>query len=97
MVHQVTTSDNEWYNEWQRMTTSGTANDNEWQRVLQWVTTSGTTNDNKWSNEWKQMRVILGFRMKKLCNLKLQYIQQCLFQIIMSNRTFAEAAAEAVP
>ena len=29
MVHPVTTGDNEWYNEWQRMTTG----DNEWQRV----------------------------------------------------------------
>ena len=37
-------SDNEWYNKWQRMTTSGTTSDNEWQRV----TTSGTTSDNEW-------------------------------------------------
>ena len=36
MVHRVTTSDNEWYNEWQRMTTS----DNKWQRV--------TTSDKEW-------------------------------------------------
>ena len=39
MVHQVTTSDNEW----QRVTTSGATSDNKWQRV--------TTND----NEWKRM------------------------------------------
>ena len=35
----------EWYSEWQRMTTSGTASDNEWQ----WVTASesnGTANEN---------------------------------------------------
>ena len=44
------TSDNEWYNEWQRLTTS----DNEWQWVVQQVTTSNNekqwvaTNDNKW-------------------------------------------------
>ena len=54
MVDQVTTSDNEWYNEWQRMTmsknewkrvtTSGTTSDKEWQRVIQRVTTS----DSKW-------------------------------------------------
>ena len=81
-----TTSDNEWQrvttngNEWQRMTTSGTVNDNEGQRVVQWVTTSGTTNDNEWSDEWKQMRVILRFRMKQLCNVKLQYTQQRLFE-----------------
>ena len=36
VVHRVTTSANEWYNEWQRMATS----DNEWQRVVQRVTTS---------------------------------------------------------
>ena len=37
----------EWYIEWQRMTTSGTTSDNEWQRV--------TTNDNEWYNEWQRM------------------------------------------
>ena len=36
----MTTNDNEWYSEWQRIPTS----DNEWQRVVQRVTTS----DNKW-------------------------------------------------
>ena len=34
----------EWYIEWQRVTT----NDNEWQRVVQRVTTSSTTSDNEW-------------------------------------------------
>ena len=29
VVHQVTTGDNEWYNEWQWMTTSDTTSDNE--------------------------------------------------------------------
>ena len=38
-----TSSDNEWYNEWQRVVQRVTTNDNEWQRV--------TTND----NEWQQM------------------------------------------
>ena len=41
---RMTTSDSEWYNDWQRMamsgTTSGTTNDKEWQRV--------TTNDKEW-------------------------------------------------
>ena len=43
----------EWYIEWQRVTT----NDNEWQRVVQRV----TTNDNEWQrmttsdNEWQQV------------------------------------------
>ena len=71
--------------------------DNDWQRVVQWMTKSGTTNDNEWCNEWKQMRLILGFRMKQLCNVKLQYIQQRLLEnrteqnICSSYRTFAEA------
>ena len=52
----------------------------KWQRVVQRVRMSGTTNDNEWCNKWKQMRVILGFRMKQLCNVKLQYIQQHLFE-----------------
>ena len=46
-----TSSDNEWYNEWQEMTTS----DKEWQRVVQGVTTSGTTSDKEWYNEWQRM------------------------------------------
>ena len=60
---RMTTSDNEWYNEWykewynecykewQRMITSGTTSDSEWykewQRVVQQVATS--------DNEWQQM------------------------------------------
>ena len=43
-----TASDNEWYNEWQRVVqrvaTSGITSDNEWQRM----TTSGTTSDIEW-------------------------------------------------
>ena len=49
-----TTSDIEWYNEWQRViqrvTMSGTARENEWQRMTpsnkkwQWV----TVNDSEW-------------------------------------------------
>ena len=60
-----TTSDNEWHNEWQRMTTSGTTRDNEWQRVTtsgttsdnerQRVTTSGTTSDNEWQRVVQRM------------------------------------------
>ena len=38
------------------------------------------------------MKVILGIRMKQLCNVKLQYIKEHLFENIMPNRTFAEAA-----
>ena len=75
-----------------QVTTIGTTSHNEWQRVA----TSDTTNDNEWCNEWKQMRVILGFRMKQLCNVKLQYIQQRLFENIILNRTFAEAATGGV-
>ena len=53
-VNRLPTNDSEWYNEWQRVTTSGTASDNEWQRV--------TTSDNQWqrvtknNNEWQRMR-----------------------------------------
>ena len=71
MVHQVTTNNNDW----QRVVQRVTANDKEWP----WM----TTNDNEGYNEWKQMRVILGFRMRQLYNVKLQYIQQCLFENIM--------------
>ena len=41
----MTTNDNKWYDEWQRMTTGGsTTSDNEWQRAVQRVTKS----DNEW-------------------------------------------------
>ena len=57
------------YNEWQRVTTSGTtsgtSSDNEWQRVVQRVITSDnewqrvvqrkTTNDNKWQRVVQRM------------------------------------------
>ena len=63
----------EWYIEWQRVTTSGTTSDNEWQRVTtsgttsdkEWqrMTTSVTTSDNEWqpvaSNEEKWQRVAI--------------------------------------
>ena len=55
------TSDKEWYNEWQRMTTS----DNEWH----WVTTSGAASDKEWqrviqrvttnSNEWQRVTAVV--------------------------------------
>ena len=66
MVHQVTTSDNEWYNEWQRMATSDnewqrvTTNDNEWYSEWQWGTKSSTMSDNEWYNEWQRVE----WRMK---------------------------------
>ena len=41
---RVTTTDDGW----QRMTTSGTTNDSRWQQVVQRVTMSGTTSDNEW-------------------------------------------------
>ena len=37
----------EWYIEWQRVTTSSTTSDNEWQRR--------TTNDKEWCKEWQQV------------------------------------------
>ena len=37
----------EWYNEWQWVTKSGTTSDNEWQRV--------TTNDNEWQSVINQV------------------------------------------
>ena len=53
-----TTSDIEWYSEWQRVlqrvTMSGTARDNEWQRVTkndnewQWMVASDKTNEYEW-------------------------------------------------
>ena len=37
----------EWYNEWQRVTTSGTTRDNEWYDEGQRVVEQVTTNDSK--------------------------------------------------
>ena len=50
MIHRVTTSDNKWYNEWRRVTTSD-KNDNEWYNECQRVTKNDSewqTNDIKW-------------------------------------------------
>ena len=46
---RVTTNDNEWQRVVKRMTTSGTTSDNEWQRV--------TTSDNKWYNKWQRVKM----------------------------------------
>ena len=52
----MTTNVNEWYNEWQRVTTSGTTSDSDWQQV--------TTSDNEWQrvtkndNEWQGITAI---------------------------------------
>ena len=48
---RVTTDDNEWYNEWQRVT-----NENEWQRV---------TNENEWKRIRARKESDFGFRMKQ--------------------------------
>ena len=54
---RVTTNDNEWYSEWQRVTTSSTTSDNEWE----WVTMNDNewqrvrTNDNEWYNKWQRV------------------------------------------
>ena len=57
----MTTNDEEWYNGWQRVTTSSTTSDNEWcnewprmtlnDSEWQWV----TMNDNEWCNEWQRV------------------------------------------
>ena len=55
----MTTSDNKWYDEWQRMTTGGsTTSDNEWQRAVQRVTKS----DNEW--QWATASESSGILMK---------------------------------
>ena len=50
-------SDSEWHNEWQPVTTSGTMNDIQWQRVTtsdkEWQRV--TTNDNEWYNKWQRV------------------------------------------
>ena len=45
----MTASDNEWYSEWQRVTTS----DNEWQQVVQRVATD--------ENEWQRVTISANF------------------------------------
>ena len=50
----MTTSDNEWYNEWQRMTTSGTTNDNEWQQMT------------KSDNEWQRVAISANFSFSQI-------------------------------
>ena len=78
VVQRVTTNDNEWYNKWHLVTTSSTTNDKEWHKWQRM-----TTSHNEWQRVVQWMKVILGFRMKQLCNAKLQYIQQRLFENIM--------------
>ena len=46
-----TTNNNEWYNEWQQVRTSGTASENKWYYKWQQMTTSNS----KWQRVIKQM------------------------------------------
>ena len=46
---RMTTSDNEWYNEWQRVTTSKTTSDNEWKQMAM-----SDSEWQQWYNEWKR-------------------------------------------
>ena len=51
-----TSSDNEWYNEWQRVVQRVTKNDNEWYNERRVVKTGiGTWSDNEWYNEWQRV------------------------------------------
>ena len=82
MITSGTTKNNKWQRVVQRVTASNTTSGNEWQRVttvVQRMTTTVKTNE----SEWKRMRVILGFRIKQLFNVYLQYAQQRLFEYIM--------------
>ena len=56
MVQRVTTNNNEWCNNWQRVVQQETTSDNEWQRV--------TMND----NEWQQMTTSDNERQRKTTN-----------------------------
>ena len=81
---RITTSDNEWYNEWKRVVQRVTSSDNEWQQVTtddnEWqrVTvsdTSGTTNENGTVHfkEW----IIAILSMTKTDTLLLQRMDGC--------------------
>ena len=45
MVQRVTTGDNEWYKEWERVVQQETTSDNKWQQM--------TTIDNEWQDKDK--------------------------------------------
>ena len=73
----MTTSGNEWCNEWQRMTTSNATSGNEWQQIAmsdsewqQWYTNeNGTVHFKEW--------VIAVLSMTKTDTLLLQGIDGC--------------------
>ena len=46
---RLTTSDNEWYNKWQRVTRGNTTSDNEWQQIAM-----SDSEWQQWYNQWKQ-------------------------------------------
>ena len=69
---RMTTSNNEWYNKWQRViqpvTTNGTTSDNEWQRVVQRVTMK--------DKEWQQMTMSDSEWQKVVQRLKKAHLLQ---------------------
>ena len=71
---QMTTNDNEWYNEWQKMTTGGTTCDNKWQCVST-SDSSGETDENGTVHFKEWMIAILS--MAKTDALLLQMMDGC--------------------
>ena len=63
---RTSTSDNEWYNEWQRMTMS----DNEWYNEWQRMTTGGTANENVWQRVVDRLTAKVSWRFQTYINNK---------------------------
>ena len=90
IVYKLT---DEWYIQWQRMTSSGTTNDNDWYNKWQRVVQNITTNDNEWQkmkmsdSEWqraiKRMKTYKnGFKLKQKTNLVPEEFHSIFMQYV---------------
>ena len=84
---RMTTFDNEWYNEWQRVLQRVTTNDNEWQRITtsdkEWQLMAMSDSEwEQWYSEWKrhsalQRMAVAIISITKRDTLLLQWMDGC--------------------
>ena len=77
------TSDNEWYNEWQQITTRGTLSDNEWEQVK--------VSDFIFQNETKRQSGSWRFLFNVLCDVWVLLLSYKYFFML-----FASSVVEAI-
>ena len=81
----MATNNNEWHNEWQRVTT----NDNEWYIEWRRVTSRGRTSDNEWYSKYRVVKQIHQIPLNYLSNTL--YIRNLWLQVLFFKKNLSIA------